>query len=60
LTVSAINGNKVTKVVSITVGALPAGIACGAHGHLCAGNLIDGDPSVLRAAVANVTTRGGG
>ena len=57
--VLAIDGNKVTKVGSITVGALPEGVAFSADGsHIYVGNFIDGDLSVLKVDGANVTDTG--
>ena len=57
--VLAIDGNKVTRVGSITVGALPEGVAFSADGsHIYVGNFIDGDLSVLRVDGANVTDTG--
>ena len=55
----AIDGNKVTKVGSITVGALPEGVAFSADGsHIYVGNFIDGDMSVLKVDGTNVTDTG--
>jgi DNA-binding beta-propeller fold protein YncE len=57
--VLAIDGNKVTKVGSITVGALPEGVAFSADGsHIYIGNFIDGDLSVLKVDGTNVTDTG--
>ena len=57
--VLAIDGNKVTKVGSITVGALPEGVAFSADGsHIYVGNFIDGDMSVLKVDGTNVTDTG--
>lgn len=57
--VLAIDGNKVTKVGSITVGALPEGVAFSADGsHIYVGNFLDGDLSVLRVDGTNVTDTG--
>jgi len=57
--VLAIDGNKVMRVGSITVGALPEGVAFSADGsHIYVGNFIDGDLSVLRVDGANVTDTG--
>ena len=57
--VLAIDGNKVTKVGSITVGALPEGVAFSADGsHIYVGNFLDGDMSVLKVDGTNVTDTG--
>ncbi len=57
--VLAIDGNKVTKIGSITVGALPEGVAFSADGsHIYVGNFIGGDLSVLRVDGTNVTDTG--
>lgn len=57
--VLALDGNKVTKVGSITVGALPEGVAFSADGsHIYVGNFLDGDLSVLRVDGTNVTDTG--
>lgn len=57
--VLAIDGSKVTKVGSITVGALPEGVAFSADGsRIYVGNFIDGDLSVLRVDGTNVTDTG--
>ena len=47
--VLAIDGDKVTKVGSVTVGALPEGVAFSPDGsYLYVGNFIDGDLSILK------------
>jgi len=57
--VLAIDGNKVTKVGSVTVGALPEGVAFSPDGsYLYVGNFIDGDLSILKVDGANVTDTG--
>jgi DNA-binding beta-propeller fold protein YncE len=57
--VLAIDGNKVTKVGSVTVGTLPEGVAFSADGsHIYVGNFIDGDLSVLKVEGTNVTDTG--
>jgi DNA-binding beta-propeller fold protein YncE len=57
--VLAIDGNKVTKIGSITVGALPEAVAFSADGsRVYVGNFLDGDLSVLRVDGANVTDTG--
>jgi DNA-binding beta-propeller fold protein YncE len=57
--VLAIDGNKVTKTGSVTVGALPEGAAFSADGsYLYVGNFIDGDLSILKVDGANVTDTG--
>ncbi len=57
--VLAIDGNKVTRVGSVTVGALPEGVAFSADGsHIYVGNFIGGDLSVLRVDGTNVTDPG--
>lgn len=57
--VLAIDGNKVTKVGSVTVGALPEAVAFSADGsHIYVGNFIDGDLSVLKVDGTNVTDTG--
>lgn len=57
--VLAIDGDKVTKVGSVTVGALPEAVAFSADGsHIYVGNFIDGDLSVLRVDGTNVTDTG--
>ncbi|HXC89577.1 MAG TPA: hypothetical protein VNV18_05380 [Stellaceae bacterium] len=59
LAVLAINGDKVTKVGSITVGRLPEGVAFSADGsHVYVGNFLDGDLSVLKVDGASVTDTG--
>ena len=55
----AIDGNKVTKVGSVTVGALPEAVAFSADGsRIYIGNFIDGDLSVLKVDGTNVTDTG--
>lgn len=57
--VLAIDGDKVTKVGSVTVGALPEAVAFSADGsHIYVGNFIDGDLSVLKVDGTNVTDTG--
>jgi len=57
--VLAINGNKVTKVGSITVGALPEAVAFSADGsRIYIGNFLDRDLSILRVDGTNVTDTG--
>ena len=57
--VLAIDGNKVTKTGSVTVGALPEGAAFSADGsYLYVGNFIDGDLSILKVDGDNVTDTG--
>jgi DNA-binding beta-propeller fold protein YncE len=57
--VLAIDGNKVTKVGSITVGALPEAVAFSAAGsYIYVGNFIDGDLSMLKVDGASVTDTG--
>lgn len=57
--VLAIDGNKVTKTGSVTVGALPEGAAFSADGsYLYVGNFIDGDLSILKVDGSNVTDTG--
>ena len=57
--VLAIDGNKVTKVGSVTVGALPEAVAFSADGsRIYVGNFIDGDLSVLKVDGTNVTDTG--
>src|SRR5271169_4938198 len=57
--VLAIDGNKVTKTGSVTVGALPEGAAFSADGsYLYVGNFIDGDLSILKVDGGNVTDTG--
>ena len=57
--VLAIDGNKVTKVGSVTVGALPEAVAFSADGsRIYIGNFIDGDLSVLKVDGTNVTDTG--
>jgi len=57
--VLAIDGDKVSKVGSITVGALPEAVAFSADGsHIYVGNFIDGDLSVLRVDGTSVTDTG--
>lgn len=57
--VLAINGAKVTKVGSVTVGALPEAVAFSPDGsYLYVGNFIDGDISILKVDGTNVTDTG--
>jgi DNA-binding beta-propeller fold protein YncE len=57
--VLAIDGDKVTKVGSITVGALPEGAAFSADGsRIYVGNFIDGDLSILKVDGTTVTDTG--
>jgi DNA-binding beta-propeller fold protein YncE len=57
--VLAIDGNKVTKTGSVTVGALPEGVAFSADGsYLYVGNFIDGNLSILKVDGSNVTDTG--
>jgi len=57
--VLAIDGDKVTKVGSVTVGALPEAVAFSADGsRIYIGNFIDGDLSVLKVDGTNVTDTG--
>jgi DNA-binding beta-propeller fold protein YncE len=57
--VLAIDGNKVTKTGSVTVGALPEGAAFSADGsYLYVGNFIDGNLSILKVDGSNVTDTG--
>jgi DNA-binding beta-propeller fold protein YncE len=57
--VLAIDGDKVTKVGSVTVGALPEAVAFSADGsRIYIGNVIDGDLSVLKVDGTNVTDTG--
>ena len=57
--VLAIDGNKVTKVGSITVGALPEAVAFGADGsRIYVGNFLDRDLSILQVDGTNVTDTG--
>jgi DNA-binding beta-propeller fold protein YncE len=57
--VLAIDGNKVTKTGSVTVGALPEGAAFSPDGsYLYVGNFIDGNLSILKVDGANVTDTG--
>ncbi|MGH7117323.1 MAG: YncE family protein [Stellaceae bacterium] len=54
-----IDGDKVTKIASITVGALPEGAAFSPDGsYLYVGNFIDGDLSILKVDGTNVTDTG--
>jgi DNA-binding beta-propeller fold protein YncE len=54
-----IDGSKVTKVGSVTVGALPEGVAFSSDGsYLYVGNFIDGDLSILKVDGTNVTDTG--
>ena len=55
----AIDGDKVAKVGSLTVGALPEAVAFSPDGsYLYVGNFIDGDLSILKVDGANVTDTG--
>jgi DNA-binding beta-propeller fold protein YncE len=57
--VLAIDGKKVSKVGSVTVGALPEGVAFSPDGsYLYVGNFIDGDLSVLKVDGTDVTDTG--
>ncbi len=57
--VLAIDGNKVTKVGSITVGVLPEAVAFSADGsRIYVGNFLDRDLSILRVDGTNVTDTG--
>ena len=57
--VLAIDGNKVTKVGSITVGALPEAVAFSVDGsRIYVGNFLDRDLSILRVDGTNVTDTG--
>jgi len=57
--VLAIDGNKVAKVGSVTVGALPEAVAFSPDGsYIYVGNFIDGDLSVLKVDGTNVTDTG--
>lgn len=57
--VLAIDGNKVTKLASITVGRLPEAVAFSADGsHIYVGNFLDGDLSVLKVDGTTVTDTG--
>ncbi len=57
--VLAIDGNKVTKTGSVTVGALPEGAAFSPDGsYLYVGNFIDGNLSILKVDGTNVTDTG--
>ena len=57
--VLAIDGNKVTKTGSVTVGALPEGAAFSPDGsYLYVGNFMDSDLSVLRVSGSQVTDTG--
>ena len=57
--VLAIDGTKVTKVGSVTVGALPEAVAFSPDGsYLYVGNFIDGDISILKVDGTNVTDTG--
>lgn len=59
IAVLKIDGDKVTKVASITVGALPEGAAFSPDGsYLYVGNFIDGDLSILKVDGTNVTNTG--
>jgi DNA-binding beta-propeller fold protein YncE len=59
LAVLAIDGDKVAKVGSVTVGALPEAVAFSADGsYIYVGNFIDGDLSVLKVDGNNVTDTG--
>ena len=55
----AIDGDKVTKVGSVTVGALPEAVAFSPDGsYIYVGNFIDGDLSILKVDGTNVTDTG--
>jgi DNA-binding beta-propeller fold protein YncE len=55
----AIDGNKVTRVGSITVGALPEAVAFSADGsRIYIGNFLDRDLSILQVDGTNVTDTG--
>ncbi|MFZ3235456.1 MAG: beta-propeller fold lactonase family protein [Stellaceae bacterium] len=57
--VLAIDGDKVTKIGSVTVGALPEAVAFSADGsYVYVGNFIDGDLSILKVDGTNVTDTG--
>lgn len=57
--VLAIDGAKVTKVGSVTVGALPEAVAFSPDGnYIYVGNFIDGDLSILKVDGTNVTDTG--
>ena len=57
--VLAIDGTKVTKVGSVTVGALPEAVAFSPDGnYIYVGNFIDGDLSILKVDGTNVTDTG--
>lgn len=57
--VLAINGGKVTKVGSVTVGALPEAVAFSADGsHIYVGNFLDGDISILQVNGTQVSDTG--
>jgi DNA-binding beta-propeller fold protein YncE len=57
--VLAIDGNKVTKTGSVTVGTLPEGAAFSPDGsYLYVGNFIDGNLSILKVDGSNVTDTG--
>jgi DNA-binding beta-propeller fold protein YncE len=57
--VLAIDGDRVSKVGSITVGALPEGVAFSADGsHIYVGNFLDRDLSILRVDGTTVTDTG--
>ncbi len=54
-----VDGSKVTKVGSVTVGALPEAVAFSPDGsYLYVGNFLDGDLSVLKVDGTNVTDTG--
>jgi DNA-binding beta-propeller fold protein YncE len=57
--IMAIDGANVTKVGSITVGALPEAVAFSPDGsHIYVGNFIDRDLSILKVDGTNVTDTG--
>ncbi len=57
--VLAIDGTNVTKVGSVTVGALPEAVAFSPDGsHIYVGNFIDRDLSILKVDGTNVTDTG--
>lgn len=59
IAILAIDGNKVTKIGSVTVGALPEGVAFSADGGtLYVGNFIDGTISVLKVEGTKMTPEG--
>ncbi len=59
IAVLKIDGDKVTKIASVTVGAFPEGVAFSPDGsHIYVGNFIDGDLSILKVDGTNVTDTG--